>query len=59
MTVEHTPKPGARWEAVVRRTETVVPDEPADAEPEPVPQPNRRTRRSLARQARREGQPDA
>ncbi len=52
MSVEHTPKPGARWETVLGRTETVVPDELGDAEPEPVPPPNRETRRRLARQAR-------
>jgi hypothetical protein len=54
VTVEHTPRPGSRWEAALIRTETVVPDEPADAEPVPLPRPNRETRRNLARQARRE-----
>lgn len=56
MTVEHTPRPGARWETVLQRIETAVPDETADAEPESVPQPNRETRRRLARQARRKKQ---
>ena len=40
---EHTPKPGITWETAIVRTEQHVPDDAPD------PQPNRATRRALAR----------
>lgn len=45
---ERAGTPGANWETHLTRTETVIPD---DA-PDPAP-PDRKTRRALARQARR------
>jgi hypothetical protein len=48
VTREHAPRPGVRWEIVVQRAETVVPD---DEEPA---RPNRAGRRAEAR-ARRKG----
>ncbi|MDX3713416.1 hypothetical protein PV733_31635 [Streptomyces europaeiscabiei] len=45
---EHTPRPGATWHTELIRTERIVDD---DA-PDPAP-PNRKTRRALARKARR------
>lgn len=47
MTREHTPKPGANWEQHLIRTETVIPDDAPD------PRPSRKTRRAMARAARR------
>lgn len=44
---EHTPKPGATWEQHLIRTEQVIDDDAPD------PRPNRKTRRALARKARR------
>lgn len=45
---ERTPAPGANWEQHLIRTETVIDDEDA-----PDPRPNRKTRRAMARAARR------
>ncbi len=47
---EHTPKPGATWDTVLVRTETVIDDTA------PNPQPNRATRRALARANRKKQQ---
>ena len=47
MSRERTPKPGSTWEQHLIRTETVIPDETPD------PRPNRKTRRAMARAARR------
>jgi hypothetical protein len=47
MTREHTPKPGVTWEQHLIRTETVIPDDAPD------PRPSRKTRRAMARAARR------
>lgn len=44
---EHPPKPGVTWEQHLIRTETVIPDDAPD------PRPNRKTRRAMARAARR------
>lgn len=44
---EHTPRPGANWQATVIRTEQQVDDDAPD------PRPNRATRRALQRAARR------
>lgn len=44
---EHTPRPGATWDTVLARTETVIDDDAPD------PQPNRATRRALARAKRK------
>lgn len=46
MSAEHTPRPGARWETALTRTELVVPDG------QPEPRPNRATRRAAARTRR-------
>jgi hypothetical protein len=54
---EHTPRPGATWQQLVR-TETVIDDDPESTtvpgmnDPLP-PRPNRATRRAMARAARR------
>jgi hypothetical protein len=54
---ERAPRPGVTWDTVLTRTERVV-DDPEDTsgpdmnQPLP-PQPNRATRRALARAARR------
>jgi hypothetical protein len=51
---EHTPRPGATWERVITRTELVVDDTTMPDMNLPLPpQPNRATRRALARAARR------
>jgi hypothetical protein len=47
VTREHAPKPGATWEQHLIRTETVIDDDAPD------PRPNRKTRRAMARAARR------
>ena len=44
---ERAGTPGARWETALIRTETVIDDQA------PEPQPNRETRRAIARAARR------
>lgn len=44
---EYTPRPGAHWQTVIARAETVIPDDAPD------PTPNRATRRAKARAARR------
>ena len=44
---EHTPRPGVTWEQRLIRTETVIPDDAPD------PRSNRKTRRAMARAARR------
>ncbi|RPE27329.1 hypothetical protein [Kitasatospora cineracea] len=55
MTREHTPRPGATWGTTIRPVEQLVEDG------QPEPQPNRETRRALARSRRtkdRTGLPD-
>jgi hypothetical protein len=54
---EHTPRPGANWQTTeIIRVETLI-DDPDTAGPDmnqpAPPQPNRATRRALARKARR------
>jgi len=55
---EHAPRPGANWQTTeIIRIETLVDDAdtagPDMNQPGPPPQPNRETRRALARAARR------
>ena len=52
---ERAPRPGIAWDTVLVRTETLVDEDTAGSDTnQPLPpQPNRATRRALARKARR------